>query len=207
MRKEATTYNETKPQKNYLTTTELARLCGVSRFTIINWTKKGKIKSIETVGGHRRIPLSEVISFLEALHIDSEKNGVPSELLRHCWEFAGRASCDKKCRNCLIYKRQIDYCFLVVRQFGKEVIRCNGDCLNCGYFDEFFSFYKERAPIEEPRDKESKEATREKRNFLYSFGYNVGRGVHGLKETVVDLRERLVGRPSRINRQTKKRDP
>jgi len=47
-----------------MTTTELARLCGVSRFTIINWLKRGRIKAIRTVGRHYRIPVSEALSLL-----------------------------------------------------------------------------------------------------------------------------------------------
>ena len=47
--------NESKRRSGYMTTTELARLCGVSRFTIINWTKQGRIKAIRTVGRHYRI--------------------------------------------------------------------------------------------------------------------------------------------------------
>ena len=38
-----------KPRSGYLTTTEFAILCGVSRFTIINWAKKCKIKAMRTV--------------------------------------------------------------------------------------------------------------------------------------------------------------
>ncbi|MBW7989853.1 MAG: helix-turn-helix domain-containing protein [Planctomycetes bacterium] len=41
-----------------MTTTELAKLCGVSRFTIINWINRGKIRTNKTVGGHSRIPVS-----------------------------------------------------------------------------------------------------------------------------------------------------
>lgn len=62
------TEDKTKPQKDYLTTTELARLCGVSRFTIINWVNRGKIRAIRTVGRQYRIPVSEAISFLESCH-------------------------------------------------------------------------------------------------------------------------------------------
>jgi len=55
---------ESKRRSGYLTTTELAKLCGVSRFTIINWTKQGRIKAIRTVGRHYRIPVSEALSLL-----------------------------------------------------------------------------------------------------------------------------------------------
>ena len=56
--------NESKRRSGYMTTTELARLCGVSRFTIINWIKRGRIKAIRTVGRHYRIPVSEALSLL-----------------------------------------------------------------------------------------------------------------------------------------------
>ena len=59
-----------KDRSGYMTTTELSRLCGVSRFTIINWIKQGKIKVIKTVGNHYRIPESEAVSLLD--NIDEE---------------------------------------------------------------------------------------------------------------------------------------
>jgi excisionase family DNA binding protein len=63
-RKEAVRDDESKPRSGYMTTTKLARLCGVSRFTIINWIKRGRIKAIRTVGRHYRIPVSEALSLL-----------------------------------------------------------------------------------------------------------------------------------------------
>lgn len=54
--------------KKFYTTTEFALLCGVSRFTIINWIKKGEIRAIRTVGKQYRIPLQEAMSLLETLH-------------------------------------------------------------------------------------------------------------------------------------------
>jgi len=171
--------NESKRRSGYLTTTELARLCGVSRFTIINWTNRGKIRANRTVGRHYRIPVSEAMSFLETFR--NEKKGVASGSSGHCWEYLQKTNCDKECRNCLIYRREVDYCFEVVRQFGKGVIRCKGDCLNCGYFEDFFSFYRKRTQLEEPYDKKSKKATKGKKDFLYNVAYGVGRGVNVLK--------------------------
>jgi len=202
-RKEVMSYDKTRPQKDYLTTTELARFCGVSRFTIINWTNRGKIKAIRTAGGHYRIPVSEAVSFLDVFHKD--KNGVASGSLGRCWEYLQKTNCHKECSNCLIYRRETDYCFEVARQFGKGVIRCTGECLDCGYFQEFFSFHSERAQLKETCDKrskkatKSKEATTEKKNLLYSVVYGAGRGVHQMKKRAVSIRERLSGRRG-INR-------
>ncbi len=69
MIKETTTDNWTKIQNGFLTTTQLAKLCGVSRFTIISWIKRGKIRAIKTIGGQYRIAKYEAISFLETLKV------------------------------------------------------------------------------------------------------------------------------------------
>ena len=75
-RKEAVRGHESKPRSGYMTTTELARLCGVSRFTIINWAKQGRIKTIRTVGRHYRIPASEALALLRTFN--QEKKGSSS---------------------------------------------------------------------------------------------------------------------------------
>jgi excisionase family DNA binding protein len=67
--------SDIKDRNGYMTTTELSKLCGVSRFTIINWIKQGKIKVIKTVGNHYRIPESEAISLLD----DIDENKKPSK--------------------------------------------------------------------------------------------------------------------------------
>lgn len=184
--KEVLTDGKTKSQKNYLTTTELARICGVSRFSIINWINQGKIRAFRTVGRQYRIPASEAISFFETFH--NVKNAVTTGSLGHCWEYLQKTNRDKECRDCLIYERQIDYCFVVVRQFGEEVIRCKGDCLNCGYFNEIFNKSKK---IEKPSEGKI-DITKEKKDFLYHFGYNVGYSVQGLKEKIKDLKKRFI---------------
>jgi excisionase family DNA binding protein len=178
-KKEDAKGNENKMRSAYMTTTELARLCGVSRFTIINWIKKGRIKAAQTVGKHYRIPVSEAMSFLRIFH--NREKDLSSNSSGHCWEYPQKTNCEKECRNCLIYRREVDYCFEVVRQFGKGVIRCKGDCLNCDYFEDFFSFYRKRTQQEEPSDEKSIKKTKEKKNLLYNVAYGVGRGVHVFK--------------------------
>lgn len=184
VREKPMTIDKIKLEKDYLSTTELAKLCGVSRFTIINWANKGKINAFKTVGGKYRIPVTEAISFLESLHWQTShknKNDLAPNTLGHCWEYPRRTNCDNRCKDCLMHGREVDYCFIVVRQFGKGVIRCQGDCLNCEYFGEFFGFYSEGSQAEEPYDEKSKKTTTEKNNFLYNFAYSIGRGVHVLK--------------------------
>ncbi len=44
----------------YLRTPEAAKLLNVSPDTLKRWIKKGHIRAIRTIGGHYRIPLSEI---------------------------------------------------------------------------------------------------------------------------------------------------
>ena len=172
-------------EKDYLTTTELAKLCGVSRFTVLNWIKRGEIDTIRTVGGKYRIPASEAIFLLETLSRRSSRTSkrvLTADALGHCWEHAEKTNCDNKCGDCLIHGKKLDYCFVVTRQFGKDVIRCQGDCLDCEYFAEFFGFYRRQSQSPEVSVGDAEEQVEEKQGFLYNFVYGVGRGAQILKK-------------------------
>ena len=104
----------------------------LSRLTIKNWVDYGRIKSVKTMGGHRRIPHSEVMSVLEKFDIEDDGE-VVSQSVPHCWQYAKGIKCDKKCKNCLTHIRRFDYCFLVVQRFGKDLVRCKGNCSACAY--------------------------------------------------------------------------
>ena len=197
MPKEALAKNKITLRNDYLTTTELAKLCGVSRFTIINWVNRGKIRTMKTAGGHCRIPVMEAISLYESFY--KEGGDVKSQSLYPCWEYLQRTNCDKECKNCLLYKSRVNYCFVVVRQFGKEVIRCEGDCLSCDYFEEFFSSYNKLEHFSKPDDRETETRATDKKSFLYNFVYGVGRGIQEVKERVTDIKGVFGNKNSKAN--------
>ena len=203
MLKESITKNKIELRKDCLTTTELSKLCGVSRFTIINWVNRGKIRTMKTAGGHCRIPISEAISFYETFY--KESGDAKTESFCHCWEYPQKTNCNKGCKNCLLYKSRINYCFVVVREFGKEVIHCEGDCLNCDYFEEFFTSYSGSEQPNKAADSESEKRARDKKSFLYNFVYGVGRSVQGVKGKVTDIKDVIRGKNSRA-KQTEKTD-
>jgi excisionase family DNA binding protein len=98
-RKEAVRDDESKPRSGYMTTTKLARLCGVSRFTIINWIKRGRIKAIRTVGRHYRIPVSEALSLLRSF--EEKKKSSSSGPGGYCRQQVPTTNGDEECGNCL----------------------------------------------------------------------------------------------------------
>jgi len=84
----------------------------------------------------------------------------------------------------------------VVREFGKEVTHCEGDCLNCDYFEEFFSSYRKSEQLNETHEAKGEKVAIDKKSFLYNFVYGVARGVHEVKEKVTDIKEVFGGRGS-----------
>lgn len=65
-----------EPDKDTLTTGEIAKYCGVNFRTVIRWIEKGYLKSYKLPGrGDNRVPVAEFRRFLEAQGMP-----VPSEL-------------------------------------------------------------------------------------------------------------------------------
>ena len=50
-------------------TKDIAKMLGVDYTTVIGWCEKGKIPSIKTPGGHRRIHRSDLINFLREYNL------------------------------------------------------------------------------------------------------------------------------------------
>ncbi|NQT02055.1 MAG: helix-turn-helix domain-containing protein [Planctomycetes bacterium] len=104
--KKMTMNDGSKPRSGYMTTTELATLCGVSRFTIINWAKHGRIKTIRTVGRHYRIPVSEALSLLRSF--GEKKKASSSDSGGHCRKQTPTTNGDEECGNCLTGNEKIN---------------------------------------------------------------------------------------------------
>lgn len=56
----------TTPRERFLTPLEVARMLRVDPKTVTRWCAAGKMPSIRTPGGHRRIPESAIRAILDA---------------------------------------------------------------------------------------------------------------------------------------------
>lgn len=123
----------------YLTTTQAAKFCNVTRFTVRNWVIEGKLKSVKTAGGHRRIPKIELIKFMQENNIATINKRDSGFLTPPCYEFRKfKGSADHNCTDCLVFKEKNSKCFMLVKEFGNKKIQCQHDCLNCEYLLTFF---------------------------------------------------------------------
>jgi len=98
--------------KDFLTTSEAARLLSVSPDTVLKWVRAGKIKSRRTLGGHFRIPRNELDIPSESSDPD---NGFSARLdndFMYCWEYVASGGAIKsECKECLTYRSRSRRCY------------------------------------------------------------------------------------------------
>ena len=78
-------------QSDYLTTAQASKYLNVTRFTVLNWIKSGKLQSASTFGGHSRIPrgvLKAALKQITTTNRTTTATPKPQEKkqIAHCWE-------------------------------------------------------------------------------------------------------------------------
>lgn len=128
-----------REEKEFLTTSQAARLLSVSPDTVLKWVKAGKIKSTRTLGGHFRIPLAA----LERLSVDANGAAVgngsaEAPVYQYCWEYLARGgSVKKECRDCITYRSRSKRCYELrdlPEGMGCLRVYCESTCEDCEYY-------------------------------------------------------------------------
>jgi excisionase family DNA binding protein len=107
-----------------LTTGEAARLCSVTRDTVLKWIRSGKLRARVTAGGHHRIDPDDL-------------DGILASPYRYCWEYNGRPGIHEGCRDCAVYRLRARRCYEAMRILpARDHARlfCKGTCEACDYF-------------------------------------------------------------------------
>lgn len=68
--------NNRSTKMQVFTTFEVAKICGVFHTTVINWVNKKKLKASTTPGGHRRIAIEDLLSFMRTYEMQ-----IPRDLI------------------------------------------------------------------------------------------------------------------------------
>ena len=132
--------NENKDTKDYLTTTQAARLLSVSPDTVLKWVKAGKVKSYRTLGGHFRIPASELDGLARSAGAPNQMLGESAGPLVHqyCWEYlAGGGDIKAECRECVTFRSRARRCYELKELpggLGCLNLMCDTECIDCEYY-------------------------------------------------------------------------
>lgn len=128
--------------QEYYSTVEASKVCSVTRFSIINWTKKGILKSTRTPGGHRRIQRADLISFIKTYKIGlnalkSEEMVSQVDFLR-CWEFHQpmKKGCEHNCKVCVVFLSDTKKCYTLREHVAHQKIFCTTSCTDCDYYQK-----------------------------------------------------------------------
>jgi len=128
--------------KDFYTTCEIAKFCGVSRITVKNWLEKSALPYFRTTGGHRRVARKDLVEFLKKRKYPLEKLYQYEEELNlkkrnlYCWEYFSKHFTEQhsnNCSNCLIYQTQTLKCYNLVNVFGRDRVKCDKECNECEY--------------------------------------------------------------------------
>ncbi len=127
----------------YLTTTDAAKFCSVTRFTIRNWVNSCGLKADKTAGGHRRILRSDLKGFMKEKRADrAREEKISPHAIPRCWEFNFKAADKHNCVNCLAFKERANKCYLILKSFGPEKMQCPHECLDCAYLIRYYPMKK-----------------------------------------------------------------
>ena len=138
-----------QPSERYYTTTEAAKICGLSHRTIAKLFDAGLIKGYRLPGsGFRRIPEKELLAFIAAQGMPASGiESSPTGAWLHCWEYRKlRKQSVARCKDCEIRLSHTRHCW---RFSGSALPVCrygNGDCLQCHYYQWASPLAKETPP-------------------------------------------------------------
>ena len=123
-----------------LSVSQAATLCGVGRTTVGYWIRSKKLHA-RRVGRNYSIPLEDLLFFLKSSDqeippelLSGNSNGLILKSFQNCWQHWRGSEHGYKCRNCVVYKNQLQACF-TVKDSG--LLGCS-DCAACRYYTETF---------------------------------------------------------------------
>jgi excisionase family DNA binding protein len=119
----------------FLSVGKVARMCGVSNRTVLNWIGQGKIEAHALPSGHFRVHVDEVRSFMQANDMVLPARISEAAALREtlCWvrrDLTGQHDCAR----CEVLASQAWHCFVARARLGDAAVGCDSPCASCKYF-------------------------------------------------------------------------
>ncbi len=119
----------------FLSVGKVARMCGVSNRTVLNWIGQGKIEAHALPSGHFRVHVDEVRSFMQANDMELPARISEAAALRDtlCWV---RRDLTKghDCARCQVLASQAWHCFVARSLHGDAAVGCDSPCSSCKYY-------------------------------------------------------------------------
>ena len=137
-------------EKKAFTTSDIARICRVSRDTIKRLLEKGAIRGYRVgASGHWRVLPKDLALFMKNNNIpfpEPEETGIDLKALKDiesaptfCWEFhkdkiGDHLHPESSCEDCFVYKVKCINCYALRGEVRHKKIYCTRSCDDCDYF-------------------------------------------------------------------------
>ena len=174
---------------DYLTTAQASKFLNVTRFTVLNWIKCGKLQSAATFGGHSRIPRGVLQAALKQIKSTHRPLSPDMDSIVNCWDSKEINKCGThNCTKCLVFKKKLNRCFLAVGHYGSLKRECAHECIDCAYLAKHYP--QEKKAMDRLRNKSDKlpinsSTPYRARGILKKVFYNSGRLVGSFKKKKV----------------------
>ena len=119
----------------FLSVGKVARMCGVSNRTVLNWIGQGKIEAHALPSGHFRVHVDEVRSFMQANEMELPARISEAAALRDtlCWVRRDLTP-GHNCASCAVLAMQAWHCFAARALSGDAAVGCDVPCSSCRYY-------------------------------------------------------------------------
>lgn len=128
-----------------ISTGSAAKLCAVTRDTILKWIKKGLIDATRTPGGHYRVLEESIKPYLASSGRKTERSRSristpPTTDATPCWEYMSpNNGVNDACQNCIVYRSKALRCFEMSAlgdKSGFQGTYCDTSCDECSYYQQ-----------------------------------------------------------------------
>lgn len=131
--------SEAVASKEILTTGEAAKLCSVTRNTILRWIREGRLSAITTSGRHNRIARTDLAPYIRPGRT-GELADRTDKTYQYCWEFhSDSGTVQEVCLKCIVYRSRSGRCYELAKmpqKVGHSRLHCTKTCEDCEYYQE-----------------------------------------------------------------------
>ena len=122
-------------EKTYLDAGDVARLCGVTRRTVLNWITKGQLEATRLPNGRYGVHEAVYKAFI------SQRSHAAAQLPRwtwpgdgeNCWLGNAEHECHR-CWECMVYRVHAVHCFAIRKELGDGAVGCDEPCTRCSHY-------------------------------------------------------------------------
>jgi excisionase family DNA binding protein len=118
----------------FLSVGKVARMCGVSNRTVLNWISQGRIEAHALPSGHFRVHVDEVRTFMQTNEMELPSRISEAAALRDtlCWVRRDLTE-EHDCARCQALALQALHCFALRSRLGDAAVGCGEACGACRY--------------------------------------------------------------------------